>query len=215
MTTQPSDWAVAQAMREFKPVFRSTTWTHAEEWILNRARELDASFPPTHNAKVTGMRMIDGVHVIVAEGVTGEHLLVKHEDYLRARELDASAKCDCGCGRSVCPACGEDLGFATPGAAEAETTNSAQISSSLVVGDVGEDTRCRHDNGRPGYDLWHCSDCGAVKTDSGWGIAKHRYFNDRAEAEFFRKHGRLPDDGKPQPWGNAAMGAVGAGGGGE
>ena len=41
MTTQPSDWAVAQAMREFKPVFRSTTWTHAEEWILNRARELD------------------------------------------------------------------------------------------------------------------------------------------------------------------------------
>ena len=95
------------------------------------------------------------------------------------------------------------------------TTNSAQISSSLVVGDVGEDTRCRHDNGRPGYDLWHCSDCGAVKTDSGWGIAKHRYFNDRAEAEFFRKHGRLPDDGKPQPWGNAAMGAVGAGGGGE
>lgn len=200
MSDKPSDWAVAPKFGEWlRGIYASERNPLRDGMYVRTIRRTGRCNPGTY------YELTDG---------KGNFWQYPRESVIRldrARELDASAKCDCGCGRSVCPACGEDLGFATPRAAEAATTNSAQISSSLVVGDVGEDTRCRHDNGRPGYDLWHCSDCGAVKTDSGWGIAKHRYFNDRAEAEFFRKHGRLPDDGKPQPWGNAAMGAVGAG----
>ena len=52
---------------------------------------------------------------------------------------------------------------------------------------------CQHENGHPSYDLWHCDDCGAVKTGSGWGVASYRYFNGRAEAEFYRQNGRLPE----------------------
>lgn len=43
-----------------------------------------------------------------------------------------------------------------------------------------------------GYDHVEC-ECGAFMTDSGWGIASNRWFKNRDEAEFYKKHGRLPE----------------------
>lgn len=64
------------------------------------------------------------------------------------------------------------------------------------------DNRCRHDRGEVGYDHWRCRDCGAFKTDSRWGVASNMYFNNRAEAEFYKKNGRLPENSEARPWGN-------------
>lgn len=59
--------------------------------------------------------------------------------------------------------------------------------------ELPETIPCQHERTHTGYDYVSCLDCGAFRTDSGWGIAKCRWFVNREEAVFYRKNGRLPD----------------------
>jgi hypothetical protein len=57
----------------------------------------------------------------------------------------------------------------------------------------GAPVACEHKGERTTHwDYIRCSDCGAVKTDSGWGIAKNQWFKDKDEAEFYKKTGARP-----------------------
>lgn len=53
---------------------------------------------------------------------------------------------------------------------------------------------CEHRKTIAEYDGVTCKDCGSFLTDSAWGIARNRWFKSRGEAEFYRSHGRIPDD---------------------
>lgn len=55
---------------------------------------------------------------------------------------------------------------------------------------------CPHADKTHGYDNVECIDCGAFKadTDEDWGVAAGKWFANRAQASFFRDHGRLPDN---------------------
>jgi hypothetical protein len=43
------------------------------------------------------------------------------------------------------------------------------------------------------YDYVQCKDCRAIRTDSGWGLARCTWFKDLATAKFYALHGRMPD----------------------
>lgn len=52
---------------------------------------------------------------------------------------------------------------------------------------------CLHENQvNVGYDVIKCNDCGALKTDSSWGIASNMWFASRDYALFYKNNGRLP-----------------------
>lgn len=53
-------------------------------------------------------------------------------------------------------------------------------------------TPCDHD-WQARYDHRRCCKCGAVATDSGWGIAKFMEFKSHDEAKFYQQHGRRPE----------------------
>lgn len=53
--------------------------------------------------------------------------------------------------------------------------------------------RCNHTNKKALYDHHVCTDCGYIRTDSEWGIARNMWFKNIGEANFYRKNGRLPD----------------------
>jgi hypothetical protein len=65
-----------------------------------------------------------------------------------------------------------------------------------------EAVACEHENTNVEYDSVTCNDCGKFRTDSQWGVARCKWFNNRAEAEFFRKNGFLPDARPTAPAGN-------------
>ncbi|HEY1034613.1 MAG TPA: hypothetical protein VGE09_06500 [Pseudoxanthomonas sp.] len=53
---------------------------------------------------------------------------------------------------------------------------------------------CTHEkSGSVHYGYVRCDDCGYVRTDSGWGCASNRWFEDLAAARFYKRHGRLPE----------------------
>jgi len=56
---------------------------------------------------------------------------------------------------------------------------------------------CLHQDGvTPSYEHGTCKACGAVRTGSHedrWGVAKSTWFNNLAEAEFYKENGRLPE----------------------
>lgn len=53
---------------------------------------------------------------------------------------------------------------------------------------------CGHRNSLAAYDHVRCQDCGSVVTDGGWGIASRKRFKSLAEASFYKRNGRLPDE---------------------
>jgi len=61
--------------------------------------------------------------------------------------------------------------------------------------------KCKHSGQAEfaGRDSIRCGACGAVATDSGadWGIARMKWFDNRAAAMFYKAHGRLPDSAPP------------------
>jgi hypothetical protein len=61
-------------------------------------------------------------------------------------------------------------------------------------------TGCDHKNSKyaPSRAHTNCTVCGAVRTDSGrdWGVAANAWFDDLASAEFYKRHGRIPDQPK-------------------
>lgn len=63
----------------------------------------------------------------------------------------------------------------------------------------GELKACKHERAAAGYDYASCLDCGAFRTDSGWGIASCRWFESRDMAEFYKKNGRVPEPARPTP----------------
>jgi hypothetical protein len=54
-------------------------------------------------------------------------------------------------------------------------------------------SECFHTDKEHFWDAVACKSCGAFMTDSGWGIASNRWFKGRAEAEFYKENGRLPE----------------------
>lgn len=52
---------------------------------------------------------------------------------------------------------------------------------------------CLHEDTTTHYDFHTCNTCGGFLADSGWGIAKNKWFKSKAEAEFYKKNGRLPE----------------------
>lgn len=62
------------------------------------------------------------------------------------------------------------------------------------------DQPCKHDDTTPSYEYVTCNNCGAVRTDSKWGIASNTWFRNLNEAKFYQQHGRSPE---PLPANNA------------
>ncbi len=56
---------------------------------------------------------------------------------------------------------------------------------------------CKHD-GKYTTKYTHiiCDECNAIKTDgdSSWGFAGNNWFKNLAEAEYYGKHGRYPEE---------------------
>ena len=52
---------------------------------------------------------------------------------------------------------------------------------------------CQHNEGEASYTHWNCLDCGAIKTDGGWGIASRKWFPSVDVAKFYQQHGRMPE----------------------
>ena len=46
------------------------------------------------------------------------------------------------------------------------------------------------------YTHIECNDCGAIKTDGdpSWGLAGSNWFRNLDEAEYYKKHGRYPEE---------------------
>jgi hypothetical protein len=54
---------------------------------------------------------------------------------------------------------------------------------------------CAHDKSvHVGYHVIRCNDCGALKTDSTWGIASNMWFANRDDAKFYMTHGYAAGD---------------------
>lgn len=108
MTTQPSDWAVARALELSMQSLKGPS-VRAYDWVMMRARELDASGGGSEPVAWANPADINCLGFEDGNSYPG---IRRHADELHTSPL-----------------------YATPRAAEAATTNSAQISSSLVVGD--------------------------------------------------------------------------------
>jgi hypothetical protein len=52
---------------------------------------------------------------------------------------------------------------------------------------------CKHASTRAHWDHVTCTDCYAVRVDSGWGVASGNWFPSLEVARFYKQHGRLPD----------------------
>lgn len=76
----------------------------------------------------------------------------------------------------------------------------AMIAAVPSPASTAEVVACGHGDRTTGYDHLRCNQCGAFKTDSdkSWGIARGKWFKDRAHAEFYRDNGRHPD-ASPSP----------------
>lgn len=54
---------------------------------------------------------------------------------------------------------------------------------------------CDHTGSKysPSYTHVNCTLCGAIGTDTGWGIASQAWFDDVTTAKFYQQNGRIPD----------------------
>jgi len=58
-----------------------------------------------------------------------------------------------------------------------------------------EDEKCDHprESWITVYDHNKCDRCGAIKTDSMWGLASNIWFKNLEEANYYKDHGRYPE----------------------
>lgn len=63
-----------------------------------------------------------------------------------------------------------------------------------IIIDLIGDNICQHKRSIAKYDHRVCADCGVIKTDSMWKIAKNMWFNSYDDAKFYESHGRLPEN---------------------
>lgn len=91
--------------------------------------------------------------------------------------------------------------FAATGTADGEqaakdavqTDFEARIRTVLIAQEVTTSDVCLHEEHTAYWDHIRCNSCGCVKTDSGFGLAKNKWFKNMDEAKFYNKNGRLPD----------------------
>lgn len=230
MTTQPSDWAVAAAFRHF--VAGPANWNlHTGEDFISAVDRLSRELDATRSAGARdglsdeAIRRARDIADFIGGKCTNEEAGKKalgwFVQYGRsmiasvtlapvARELDASgpepaAFCQpdnpdaksafSWPGTARNPAHTRSL-YATPRAAEAATTNSAQISSSLVVGEALDAARYR----------WLKAQNAITETPDAWTITRCDFTDEEEPIRYW-----VGDDLDAAI--DAAMGAVGAGGG--
>jgi hypothetical protein len=74
-----------------------------------------------------------------------------------------------------------------------DDANQAFRAAVVALGGSASAACCAHENTRASHDYVGCLDCGAIKVDSGWGVAAGLWFKDREQAKFYKQNGRLPE----------------------